>query len=195
MAEVNIDAELVWGAQAKHHVKMVQEQMVELTNGCICCTLRDDLIKVMAGPHCLYCICQHVVVAKAVVLLSLASGICCVYQHLGLLCCVCQHVGYVTGNTALNEPAYALAANAPYLLPLWLFCMLNNQVRSGILWLQEVAEMAAAGRFDYLVVESTGMPAKVHLESCKPWSNGSQTAEHVSSHCIASLFYWQSAWA
>lgn len=46
MAEVNIDAELIQGARGEHEVKVVQEEMVELTNGCICCTLRDDLVKV-----------------------------------------------------------------------------------------------------------------------------------------------------
>ena len=45
MAEVNIDAELVRG----HEVQLVQEQLVELSNGCICCTLRDDLLKVISN--------------------------------------------------------------------------------------------------------------------------------------------------
>lgn len=48
MAEVNIDAELIQGARGEHEVKVVQEEMVELTNGCICCTLRDDLVKEVA---------------------------------------------------------------------------------------------------------------------------------------------------
>lgn len=46
MAEVNVDAELVRGQAVGHEVQLVQEQLVELSNGCICCTLRDDLLKV-----------------------------------------------------------------------------------------------------------------------------------------------------
>lgn len=39
MSEVNIDAALVRS----------QERLVELTNGCICCTLREDLLEEVAG--------------------------------------------------------------------------------------------------------------------------------------------------
>ena len=47
MAEVNIDAQLIRGSRrGGYEVKQLQEQLVELTNGCICCTLKDDLIKV-----------------------------------------------------------------------------------------------------------------------------------------------------
>jgi len=43
MSEVNIDAELVRGGDAQ--LDRVDEQLVEMTNGCICCTLRDDLLQ------------------------------------------------------------------------------------------------------------------------------------------------------
>ncbi|WOD17978.1 GTP-binding protein [Paraburkholderia kirstenboschensis] len=41
LAAVNIDATLVRDAAALSHR---EEQLVELSNGCICCTLRDDLL-------------------------------------------------------------------------------------------------------------------------------------------------------
>jgi G3E family GTPase len=43
MSEVNIDAALVRDGGAD--LSRTQEQLVEMTNGCICCTLRDDLLK------------------------------------------------------------------------------------------------------------------------------------------------------
>ncbi|MGJ4966075.1 zinc metallochaperone GTPase ZigA [Bradyrhizobium sp. HKCCYLRH3061] len=43
MSEVNIDADLVRDGGA--NLSRTDEQLVEMTNGCICCTLRDDLLK------------------------------------------------------------------------------------------------------------------------------------------------------
>lgn len=42
MSEVNIDAALVAG---QGHLDRTDETLVELTNGCICCTLRQDLLE------------------------------------------------------------------------------------------------------------------------------------------------------
>lgn len=46
MSEVNIDASLV--AKGEASLDRTNEQLVEMTNGCICCTLRDDLLKEVA---------------------------------------------------------------------------------------------------------------------------------------------------
>lgn len=42
MSEVNIDAQLVEKCSA---LSRTEEKLVQLSNGCICCTLRDDLVK------------------------------------------------------------------------------------------------------------------------------------------------------
>jgi len=41
MSEVNIDADLV---RAGAELSRTDETLVEMSNGCICCTLRDDLL-------------------------------------------------------------------------------------------------------------------------------------------------------
>jgi len=46
MGAVNIDAALL---QNDTSLKQTEEQMVELTNGCICCTLREDLLTEVAA--------------------------------------------------------------------------------------------------------------------------------------------------
>jgi len=43
MSEVNIDADLIRNGTA--NLSRTNETLVEMTNGCICCTLRDDLLK------------------------------------------------------------------------------------------------------------------------------------------------------
>ncbi|AXA33889.1 GTP-binding protein [Francisella adeliensis] len=42
MSEINIDAELIKNHDS--HISRTEAKMVELTNGCICCTLREDLL-------------------------------------------------------------------------------------------------------------------------------------------------------
>ena len=42
MSEVNIDSQLVAGGEAA--LSRTEEKLIEMTNGCICCTLREDLL-------------------------------------------------------------------------------------------------------------------------------------------------------
>ncbi|MFU8829512.1 MAG: zinc metallochaperone GTPase ZigA [Phycisphaerales bacterium] len=46
MSEINIDAELVKHGDA--NLDRLDEELVEMSNGCICCTLRDDLLKAVS---------------------------------------------------------------------------------------------------------------------------------------------------
>lgn len=43
MSEVNVDARLIRDGEAP--LSRVNEELVEMSNGCICCTLREDLLK------------------------------------------------------------------------------------------------------------------------------------------------------
>lgn len=47
MSEVNIDSQLVAGGEAA--LSRTEEKLVEMTNGCICCTLREDLLAEVAS--------------------------------------------------------------------------------------------------------------------------------------------------
>lgn len=47
MSEVNVDVNLVRGGGA--NLSRTQEKLVEMSNGCICCTLREDLLKEVAA--------------------------------------------------------------------------------------------------------------------------------------------------
>ena len=52
MAEINVDADLVRGGGGRSSLKGdggAEGGVVELTNGCICCTLREDFLSELAG--------------------------------------------------------------------------------------------------------------------------------------------------
>lgn len=44
MSELNID-----GSLAQPHIQHQEEKLIEMSNGCICCTLREDLLKEVAA--------------------------------------------------------------------------------------------------------------------------------------------------
>lgn len=49
LSDVNIDAQLVGdGTATSAQLSRTDERMVELSNGCICCTLREDLLDEIA---------------------------------------------------------------------------------------------------------------------------------------------------
>jgi len=60
MAELNVDAFLVHNAD----VLRADEKMVELTNGCICCTLREDLLSSIASLAAEACF-DHIVIESS----------------------------------------------------------------------------------------------------------------------------------
>ena len=43
MSEINIDAEMVKSSEAS--LSRTEEKLVEMSNGCICCTFREDLLE------------------------------------------------------------------------------------------------------------------------------------------------------
>lgn len=47
MSEVNIDSQLIAGGEAA--LSRTDEKLIEMTNGCICCTLREDLLREVAA--------------------------------------------------------------------------------------------------------------------------------------------------
>ena len=47
MSEINIDSAIV---QSEVSLNRSEEKLVEMSNGCICCTLREDLLEEVTKP-------------------------------------------------------------------------------------------------------------------------------------------------
>ena len=62
MADVNVDANLV---KAQGALVRAEEKLVELSNGCICCTLREDLFAELARMAHLLTVCRRPKVRRA----------------------------------------------------------------------------------------------------------------------------------
>ncbi len=64
MAELNIDASLI----KSHVVSRTQERLIQMENGCICCTLRGDLLdelaKLARGGECEYILIESTGVSE-----------------------------------------------------------------------------------------------------------------------------------
>ena len=81
IGEVNIDSELI---SSKGHASVVDDSLVELTNGCICCNLNEDLInqitKIIEGGKFDYIlieasgICEPRTIAESILTLEEMTG-------------------------------------------------------------------------------------------------------------------------
>lgn len=151
MAEVSIDAELLArGAAAP------PGGLVSLSNGCICCTLRADLVQARA-PCCQAPACPH---WEALPHSGAEVG---VGLRVGCLLCVWLQEAHAKPRLQLLACACACGLRHACGAPTW--------ACGG----QEVAALAAQGRFDYLVIESTGArPCRA-----KPCIHAMQAAVHA----------------